>query len=258
MPSLFETQAAFRDAITGGNTARLLSGLTCPGDAAARLAIYRRHHRESFRRHLRARFPTVEWLIGTPQFLELADETVRRAPPRAPSLAEYGAELVDTLSALGGDPAPYLADAARLDWQLGRLSVAMARQPIGLAALSPIHPDALTDVRLMLQPGTAFLHLSWPVHEIQQLRQEGTEPETFTFHARETHLQLRGAAGRLWIEDIAPGPFAFRSCLAAGATLGEAAGRALSAAPDFDLTGNLASLFHENLVVGHSAGQIHA
>ena len=64
MPMLCELQAHFRDAVVGGPPDGLIAALSCPADAAERLAIYRRHHRESFRRHLRGRYPTVEWLIG--------------------------------------------------------------------------------------------------------------------------------------------------------------------------------------------------
>ena len=65
MPSLSETQAAFREAVTGAPPEALLARLRAPADPVLRLDIYRRHHRESFRRHLRGRYPTLEWLLGT-------------------------------------------------------------------------------------------------------------------------------------------------------------------------------------------------
>src|SRR6476660_5313543 len=97
MPSLSDMQAAFRDAVTGGPVDGVLASLRCPAEPKARLDIYRRHHRESFRRHLRGRYPTLEWLLGTDRLVAIADETLRLSPPRAPSMAEYGQELVEAL-----------------------------------------------------------------------------------------------------------------------------------------------------------------
>ena len=64
-----------------------------PADPVERLEIYRRHYRESFRRHLRGRFPTLEWLVGTPRMIELADALLQSRPAARAILAEYGSEL---------------------------------------------------------------------------------------------------------------------------------------------------------------------
>ena len=138
MPSLSETQGAFRAAVTGGPRDGLLAMLRCPADAEARLGIYRRHHRESFRRHLRGRYPTVEWLLGTGRMLELADDTLRHVPPLAPSMAEYGQELVEAVQRAGAGLPPYIADVARLDWALGCISVAIAHETIDIAVLAAV------------------------------------------------------------------------------------------------------------------------
>jgi len=253
MPSLSETQAGFRAVIAGGTAPALLSGLRGSSDPGERLEIYRRHYRESFRRHLRGRYPTLEWLLGTDPVVHLADATLQHSPPRAPSLAEYGAELIETVSSAAGLP-PYAADVARLDWHLGCLAVAIAHDPLPLAALASIDPQLLGALRLGLQPGLAYVSSAWPVDELVHLRQQESAPAELVFAPHETHLQLRGARGQFSLQRIDAGSFALRSALARGATLADAAAAGQAAAPDFDLSTALATLFAEGLVINHSGG----
>lgn len=257
MLSLRETQALFRDAVTGGAAQDLMPLLRSPGDAEERLAIYRRHHRESFRRHLRGRFPTLEWLLGTDRVIALADATIRHHPPRAPSLAEYGQELIGVLRGEDDVP-PYAADVALLDWTLGTLSVSMAAEPIGIDSLAGVDEEALPGLRLTLQPGLAHVQSAWPVDAFVHIRQQAEPPDSLAFERQQTHLELRGARGRFSLQRLAPGDFAFRAALAAGATLTEAADAAAAAQSTFDLSTALAALFAEGLVTHHSGNDHHA
>jgi hypothetical protein len=258
MPLLSETQAQFRDAVTGGPAEGLLAALRCPADPAARLDIYRRHHRESFRRHLRGRYPTLEWLLGTDRLVALADATLRQLPPRAPSMAEYGQELVETLRADAGDLPPYIIDVARLDWALGCVSVATDHAAIGIEALTEVSADQLEAVTLTLQPGLAHLVAGWPVDELVELRLADAAPEQLAFLPQDTHLELRGARGRFSLRRLAPGDFTFRAGLAAGWTLARAAEAALAIETSFDVAAALAALFAEGLVITHSGDTRHA
>ena len=258
MPSLSDTQAAFRDAVTGGPVDGVLATLRSPADPQVRLDIYRRHHRESFRRHLRGRYPTLEWLLGTDHLVALADATLQQSPPRSPSMAEYGQELVDTLLCDGGDLPPYIADVARFDWALGCISVAVDVAAIGLDALASLPAETLDGVTLTLQPGLAHVTARWPVDELVQLRLADAAPEQLAFEASDTHLELRGARGRFSLRRLALGEFIFRARLAAGETLGRAAEAALEREASFDVAAALASLFVEGLVINHSGETRHA
>lgn len=253
MTALLETQAQFRAAITGTPAAALLSGLRAPARTVDRLDIYRRHHRESFRRHLRGRYPTVEWLLGTDRLVELADLTLWRAPPRAPSMAEYGAELIATIRDRTNDIPAYVAEVAQIDWTLGSLSVSIAQQPLPIACLAGIDPSHLSRLRFSLQPGLAFIRSDWPVDDLIHLRLAERMPASLTFDPRAISLQLRGARGTFSLSRLPPGAFAFRSSLARGETLAEAATRGAGAEADFDLPRTLADLFAEGLVI-HSSG----
>jgi hypothetical protein len=253
MTALLDTQAQFRAAITGTARAALLSGLRAPASTVDRLDIYRRHHRESFRRHLRGRYPTVEWLLGTDRLVELADLTLRRAPSGSPSMAEYGAELIAVVREGDTDIPPYVADVAQIDWTLGSLSVSIAQQALPIACLAVIDPSRLSRLRFSLQPGLAFIRSDWPVDDLFHLRLADRTPESFTFDPRVTALQLRGARGEFSLSRLSPGAFAFRSSLALGETLADAATRGAVAEAEFDLSRALADLFAEGLVI-HSSG----
>lgn len=258
MPPLCELQARFRDAVTGGPPDGLLTAVRCPAEPAERLDIYRRHHRESFRRHLRGRYPTVEWLIGTDSMVALADATLRAAPPRAPSMAEYGQELVETLLREGEGLPPYIVDVARLDWALGCLSVAIDHHAIGIEALAAMPADELEQATLTLQPGLAHVTMAWPADALVQLRLAASAPEQLAFLPQETWLELRGARGRFTMRRLGPGAFTFRARLGAGDSLGPAAEAALAIEPSFDVAAALAALFAEGLVISHSGDKRHA
>lgn len=258
MLPLSELQASFRDAVTVGPLDGVLAALSCPADPAERLDIYRRHHRESFRRHLRGRYPTVEWLIGTDSMVAMADATLRAAPPRAPSMAEYGQELVETLLREGKDIPPYIADVARLDWALGCLSVAIDHHAIRIDALAAVPADELEHATLTLQPGLAHVRMAWPADELVQLRLAASAPEQLAFLPQDTWLELRGARGRFTMHRLGPGAFTFRARLGAGESLGPAAEAALGIEPSFDVAAALAALFAEGLVITHSGETRHA
>lgn len=258
MPSLSETQAAFRDAVTGGPREGLLAALRCPADVPARLDIYRRHHRESFRRHLRGRYPTLEWLLGTDRLVSLADATLCQSPPRAPSMAEYGEELVETVRQDAHDLPPYIVDAARLDWALGCVSVAADQDAIGIDRLASVPAEELAEVRLSLQPGLAHVAAAWPVDALVALRLSAAVPEQLAFAPQDTRIELRGARGHFTLRRLSAGDFAFRAGIAAGDRLGSAAETALGQEASFDVAAALAALFAEGLVIHQSGDNHHA
>lgn len=249
MPSLAETQTGFRRAI-GSDIADIGGlGIVAPSEPGERLAIYRRHFRESFRRHLRGRFPTVEWLIGTPRMIELADAVVGAHPPRAPSLAEYGKELAIALSGeLAAGLPPYLASVALMDWHLGNAAVATSANALSISDLATVPPDALGDTRLTLHQGTTYFASDWPVDILLGLRLSGDAPDRLRFDPEAVSLELRGARGNFSFQRLNAGTTAFRSALLVGGTLGAAAELGLAGDPAFEISTALARLFADGLV----------
>jgi len=247
MPSLHETQAAFRDAIVSLDP-QLPTSLIAPAPLAGRLAIYRRHFREALVRHIVGRFPTVEWLIGSRAIAELAEPFVRASPPTAPCLAEYGSDFVGALRLSDGMP-PYLADVGVLDWALGDVAVAIDHAPLSIAALASHPAESLPDLDLRLQPGVRYRRSDWPVDELVQIRLSEKAPDHLHFVPHAVALEIRGARGQFRIGRLDPAAYEFRSLLAVGEPLGIAIAGALAADPSFDVSGAIAAVFAEGLVV---------
>jgi len=68
---------------------------------------------------LEARFPAVRRLVGEEFFKAMARHFVDEMPPLSPVLLEYGATFPTILKAFAPvSSEPYLADVARLEWQL--------------------------------------------------------------------------------------------------------------------------------------------
>lgn len=249
MLSLAELQADFRRAIGSDTAEQPAVTLVAPGDPLERLSIYRRHFRESFRRHLRGRFPTVEWLIGTPKMIELADALVRTHPPKAPSLAEYGNELATALAGeLSAGLPPYLSDVARIDWQLGNVAIATTAPPRAIADLAALPPETMADATLSLQMGTVYLASAWPVDTLVGLRLSKSAPDRLEFAPENVWLELRGARGHFNWKRLTASEFAFRAAFLAADPLGAAAESGLAKDPQFDVSMAIASLFAERLV----------
>ncbi len=248
MPSLSETQAAFRLAVTDRATPTPAM-LVAPAPAAGRLEIYRRHHRESLVRHLAGRFPTVEWLLGTGRFIRLAETYVRASPPSAPCMAEYGAGFAAALEhpeIAGG--LPYLADVARLDWMLGDAAISIGMPAVAITELTAWPVERLPDLGLRLQPGAAYLLSEWPVDDLVRIRLSEGPPDQRRFDALPVALEVRGARGAFGIGRLDRATFAFRAALCAGATLGAAIETAHAADPEFDVPTALGALFATGLV----------
>ena len=249
MLSLAESQTVFRQAIAQSSDAATPTMLTAPRGAATRFAIYRRHHRESLTRHIRGRFPTVEWLLGTPRMMDLAAAFVCDTPPSAPCMAEYGLDFAGYLAA---DPVcqvlPYVQDVALLDWHLGDVAVAVDLPAVTIAELATFDPDRLADLALSLQPGARYLESNWPIDDLVRVRLSERAPEQLAFAPLPVAIEIRGARGHFAISRLSPAALRFRTALSHGSTLGDAMQRALEIDAAFDISAGLASLFSEGLV----------
>jgi hypothetical protein len=244
--TLADAQASFRQALIAPDGAPPAM-LVAPVAAAARFAIYRRHFREALVRHIAGRFPTVEWLLGSPRLWALADEFVRVSPPATPCMAEYGDAFITVLE--HQSPA-YLRDVAELDWHLGTVAVAISRPAIAIAALGAIAPEQLADSILTLQPGLHHFRSAWPIDDLVRVRLGGDAPAQLAFTLNPVALEVHGARGQFRITRLASGAYAFRAAAAAGASLAEAAECGAAAQTDFDVSSALAQLFADGLVTG--------
>jgi hypothetical protein len=225
MPTLAETQSAFRRAIAGEGAA--LPPIVGGPDPALRLAIHSRHYAASLARHLLGRFPATAWLTGSDFLAGVAAAFVRQSPPGAPCLAEYGEAFPAFLAAHPASAGlPWLGSLAEMDWHLGDVAVAVEKEPLVPAALAAIDPVRLPDLRLVLQPGLRYLTASWPADDLVRLYLADDRPEHFELAPAETLIEIRGARGTFSFRRMGEGDHAFRRAVAAGLPIGAAVERA--------------------------------
>jgi len=246
---LAETQAAMRGAIVDKDAAAILPRLTGGDDPTYRLSIHQRHYEASLLRVLRGRFPAVEWLVGGPFMIAATTEFVRRHPPEKPCLAEYGADFPRFLvERPGSEPMPWLGAVGALEWEVGRVSVAVDAPAIGLDRFAEVGDTPLEALKLRLQPGLAYCHTDWPVDELVRLYVNDQAPERLAFDPAEVWLEVLGARGDFTINRLDKASYAFRQALAEGRPLAAAITAASGAEPTFDPGAALARLFADKLV----------
>ncbi len=234
MPPLLELQRQVRDAVVAGEPSRL-PFLFGGRDPASRLAIHRHHYNASLTRALLDKFPGIAWLVGERYAIEAAQTFARQHPPAAPCIAEYGADFPAFLANRpGAERLPYLRAFAELEWHLVQASIAIDRPPLALAAFAPIEADVLPDLRLTLQGGLRYYAAAWPVDALIKHYLSDAAPEHCAFEAADIHLEIRGARGEFTIERLDAAELLFRASIADGATIGNAAERALAADAGFE------------------------
>jgi hypothetical protein len=133
-------------------------------DNDVRFEIHRRNRRHALIDALAARFPVVESLVGAEFFHALADEYVRRDPPRSPALLVYGTRFAAFLADF--PPArsvACLADVARLEDAWQQAFHAEEAAALELAALAGLPAEALLSARFEAHPATRLIASDHPV-----------------------------------------------------------------------------------------------
>ncbi len=249
MLSLAEVQSRLRNAVVSGDVAAVAPLLVGGQDPSWRLGIHRRHYEASLLAAVMGRFPATSWLVGTPWLEAAAADFVRQCPPTAPCIADYGRAFPAFLAARPGrEGVAYLESFSEMDWQLGRLSVAVDLPALDVAVLATVSPETLLDVVLTVQPGTYYAEAIWPIDELIGLYLSDAAPEQVTLAESPVRIEARGARGKFRFSRIASGDFRFRLAVSQGTPLGAAAERAASCDLSFDPGRALAALFSEGLV----------
>jgi hypothetical protein len=253
MPTLRDVQHAFRAALLDDDETAAAAMVQGDGLApAARLAIYRHHVLTTLTAALQSAYPVVCRLVDRAFFGWAADRYIRRHPPAGPVLSEFGESFPEFLASF---PAcrelPYLPDVARLEWALHAAQHAEDAVPVDLQQLAETLPDAVPRLVFALDPSLTLIASSWPIDRIWDANQPGAPPDTIVdLGAGGACLQIRRDGNDVSARGLDPATHAFRTALAAGATLGDAAVAATEAAGEFDLATSLQTLFAEGLVTG--------
>lgn len=255
MQRLANIQLDFRDALIWGDMRRIAPLLAGGHDPVKRLAVHQRNYRTSLVDALLVKFPATGWLVGTPFLTEAAEHFVRKLPPRAPCIAEYGEAFPEFLSLLPfAERLPYLTEFANLEWHIGQVSIAVDAAPIGSEQFS-INAGGLADMRLTLQPGLRHLGAQWPVDELMRLYLTETAPDQFRLSPADVWIEVRGARGEFQFARLQEPEFIFRESVSRGLSIGDAAEYTLDIDPGFDPGHALASLIASGLVTAIGAQQ---
>jgi hypothetical protein len=257
MLTLRELQLEFRQTLlarTDGEPAGTLGAEILPDGLSpeSRLAIYRHHVLTTLTAALKETYPVVRRLVGDGFFAYAADAFVRRHPPDAPCLFEYGAGFAEFLAAFPPcRDLVYLPDVARLEWAMNAALHAEEAPAVDREALGEISAEAITAVTLRLDPSVTLLSSPWPVEGIWRANQPGADPEaTVDLGAGGVRLEVRRLGDDVVWRTLAPAAHAFRAALAGARTLEQAADAALALDARFDLAGALHAMLGEGLVVG--------
>jgi hypothetical protein len=249
MPLLADLQSRFAHAVTTGEAEAVVAQLVGGAHPDKRLDIHLRHYEASLTAALREKFAACAWLAGADAVSAAARAYVRTHPPARPCIAEYGEDFPQFLATCGrARTMPYLESFAALEWAVGRASIAIDSPPISWSDLGRIGTEHLIDSALPLQPGLHYLRSAWGVDQLMTTYLSGTEPERFVLPEAETFMEVRGARGTVHLARLDGATFTFRRKLAAGSSVGDAAGCALDLDPAFDPGEALRLLVHAGLV----------
>ena len=141
---------------------------------------------------------------------------------------------------------------AELEWHVGHVAIAVDQPALTVEEFSKIDPTLLPEMTLTLQHGLRYMAASWPIDELMKLYLTETVPEHLQMEAGDVLLEIHGSRGEFQINRLDAADFVFRSAIAAGATIGDAAESALDANPAFDSGRSLVSLLLSGFVTGEN------
>jgi hypothetical protein len=189
----------------------------------------------SLRTALEDKFPATLWLLGARLFHAAASTYVREYAPRTPCIAEYAGDFPQYIASFSGaTELGYIETFARLEWLLGRASIAVEEAPLSWLDLVSSGPDRLLNATFGLQSGMAYLRAQYAVDKLLKLYLNDHEPESFDLPVCDTRMEVSGSRGAFRIDRLTPAQFEFRASLQAGKSLSDAASRALDLDEGFD------------------------
>jgi putative DNA-binding protein len=246
---LVELQRSFARAMTSGDGAALGGRLRGGRDPGERLAIHLRHYAASLAAALCDKFPASSWLVGAAAMREAAGAYARLRPPLQPCVAEYGRDFPQFLARHPRTACvPYVRSFAELEWAVVQASIAIDAPPLSWTELAAGGAERLVDARLVLQTGVHYVRADWRIDELMQTYSSGAAPDRFVLMNADTPIEARGARGAFTLVRLDAATFAFRTALAAGRTVGEAADTALVLDQGFDAGRALRALVDAELV----------
>jgi hypothetical protein len=242
MSSLRDLQAAVADSVLHAADGPLTGLIREDGLGFDRkLQVYRNNTFGSLTTALKDTFPVVCQLVDERFFAYAARDYVAAHPPKAPRLAEYGADFADFLA--GFEPArhlTYLPDVARFEWAINEAYHAADAARLDPARIAALPQERYAALRFALHPSSRLFASRFPIDRIWQAHQPGGEIETrIDLSSGGCRLLIDRNDGDIRFLALDAAGFSFLEALVAAATLQEAYEAAAAAAAEFDLIGAL-------------------
>jgi hypothetical protein len=213
---------------------------------ARRFSIYRNNIAVSLIGAIEARYPVTRRIVGEEFFRAMARNFIAGDKPKTAVVLHYGAAFPDFIA--GFEPArdlAYLPDVARIENAWVEAYHSAEDEPLDLAALAAVAPDALDDVKFAFHPAAKLLCSDYPAASIWAGHQGAGEFAPPQHWRGEETLITRPAADVL-VRILPPGGYAFAKSLQDGATLGEA--HAVAPTSDFDSGAHLVGLIEAGAI----------
>lgn len=176
-PTLLELQLAMQRNMLYGRDGDVETWVVDEGiSPAMRLGIYRNTSSSVMATALRLAFPAVRPLVGEDFFEGASRLFGAEAPPRSAWLDAYGSDFPAFLGQLPqAASVPYLADVARLEWQVNHVLHAPATPPLDLARLAALSEAQLAQAHLVPRPEVRLVRSEFPVDAIWRAVLEGDD-----------------------------------------------------------------------------------
>lgn len=231
-PALLDPMRAAPPVVTGPN-----------GKAAGkRYDVYRNNVTVSLIDALAAIYPAVQRITGTDFFRAMARFHVRSHPPTSPLLFEYGRNFPGFIARYEhAQIMPWLADVARVERAWLDAYHARDAAPLAPAHLAAVAPERLADLVFTPHPATQIVRSEFSAVTIFAANRDGAPVSRIDASMSEDALITRPGFDVI-VRHLPPGGAAFAARLMEARPLGEAAGSALDASPDFDIAANIAGL----------------
>jgi hypothetical protein len=243
-----ELQRSFAAALLGEPVELPIRAATA-ARAESGLAVYRNNVMSSLIKVVAARFPTVRRLLREDCFLESVRRFIAAEPPRSPLLLDYGDGFPEFLRRVCGELCmDYIADIADLEVARGKAYHAADAVSLPPQAFAAIPAERLAGLRLTFHPSVSLLQSRFPIVSLWQANQEAGDVALPAWQPQAALIARPLLEVEVW--NLPPGGFEFLSALRRGASIAEAAGAAMDAAPDFHLAVNLSVLIKANIVTG--------
>lgn len=140
-----------------------------PGEE--RMSVYADGYKTRIMEGIGDVFPAVRHLTGERLFYELSRDYVTKFPSREYNLSRVGCLFPEFLS--GTETAgnlPFLADLARLEWQVSLAFHALQTEPVKPQELAGISPEKWGHLQFVFQEGFGLLESAYPVFDLWQAR----------------------------------------------------------------------------------------